>query len=376
MKRWKKRLLAALLFAAILLGLAVPAFGSVTGINLMAVNERVLDTTVENMPRTVGGVLYVPYTMLSNQVIGSINLGVSALYSTTRRTVLVTDNQRGVIFDLQNNSAEDLNGSPVSARAMVRNAMVFLPIDWLCQYFGTISCTRTRTPYGTLIRVTNSAAILNDRDFADAAGLQLADNLRRYLESGTPGEGSDPIPSGDVEASAPPSGAELFLALRSEEAAQDCAQLLENQDQRALFLFTCEDLLQDGDLVRRIVGAGHTVGLALTEEDLEGCLAEAAYGRRLLASAARYNALVVSAPNLDADGRKALEEEGFVVWTTTVWGREAASGASLVRGLDNRRVNYVEIECGTEGLSLLRGALNAMDEENCQLYQATAPALA
>ncbi len=268
MKRWKKCLAAAVILAAVLLGLSAPAFGSVTNVNLMAVNERVLDTTVENMPRTMGGVLYVPYTMLSNQVNG-INLGVSALYSTTRRTVLVTDGQRGVIFDIQSNSAEDLNGFPVTARAMVRNTMVFLPIDWLCQYFGTISCTRTRTPYGTLIRVTNSAAILNDRDFADAAGLQLADNLRRYLESGGQGQGNDPPPSGDVGASDPPSGAELFLALRSGTAAQDCAQLLENQDQRALFLFTCEDLLTGGDLVRRIVGAGHTVGLALMGNSLE-----------------------------------------------------------------------------------------------------------
>lgn len=374
MKRWKKGLAVTAILAALILGLMVPAFGSTANVYLMAVNERVLDTTVENMPRTVGGVLYVPYTMLSNQVNG-INLGVSALYSTTRRTVLVTDGQRGVVFDIQNNSAVDLNDSPVTARAMVRNSMVFLPIDWLCQYFGTISCTRTRTPYGTLIRITNSAAILSDRDFADAAGLQLADNLRRYLEAGGGSTGNDPLPSEEVGTSDPPSGAELFLALRSGAAAADCAQLLESQDQRALFLFTCEDLLQDGDSVRRIVAAGHTVGLALNEEDLKDCLAEAAYGRKLLAAAARYNALVVSAPNLNGEERKGLEEEGFVVWSTTVWGRESASGASLVRGLNNRRINYVEIECSTEGLSLLRGALTAMDEENCQIYQATAPAL-
>ena len=187
MRGWKKGLAAAALALVFLAAALVPAFGAVGGVNLMAVNERVLDTTAENMPRTVGGVLYVPYTMLSNQVNG-INLGVSALYSTTRRTVLVTDGQRGVTFDIQNNTAQDLNGVPVSARAMVRNATVFIPIDWICQYFGIISCTRTRTPYGTLIRVTNSAAILTDRDFADAAGMQLADSLRRYLESGGRGE--------------------------------------------------------------------------------------------------------------------------------------------------------------------------------------------
>ena len=371
MRRWKKVLTAAVC-AALLLGLLVPA--SAANVNLMAVNDRVLDLTAENMPRTVGGVLYVPYTMLSNQVNG-INLGVSALYSTTRRPVLVTDSQKGIIFDIQGNTATDLNGYPVTARAMVRNAMVFLPIDWICQYFGTISCTRTRTPYGTLIRVTNSAAILSDQDFADAAGPQLADNLRRYLDSGAAGENRDPIPSGGAETSDPPSGAELFLALRAGAAAQDCAQVLEGREQRALFLFTGEELAREGDLVRRVVGAGHTVGLVLMEDDPTGCLAEAEWGRELLAAAARCQALIVSAPNLDGGGQKALEEAGFTVWSTTVQATEFTSAAALVRGLNTRQVNYVELECSTGDAAFLRSALAAMEEENCQIYQATAPAL-
>ena len=374
MRGWKKGLAAAALALVFLAAALVPAFGAAGGVNLMAVNERVLDTTAENMPRTVGGVLYVPYTMLSNQVNG-INLGVSALYSTTRRTVLVTDGQRGVTFDIQNNTAQDLNGVPVSARAMVRNATVFIPIDWICQYFGIISCTRTRTPYGTLIRVTNSAAILTDRDFADAAGMQLADSLRRYLESGGRGEGVDPVPSGGVEASEPPSGAELFLALRCGPSARECAQLLESREQRALFLFEVQELAGQGDLARCLAGAGHTLGLVLSGGDGADCLAQAERGRALLAAAARYNALVVSAPDLDEKGREELARAGYVVWTATAREEDAPSGGALVRGLDAREVNFVELACGSAGQSFLRGALNAMEEENCRIYQATAPAL-
>ena len=44
-------------------------------------------------------------------------------------------------------------------------------------------------------------------------------------------------------------------------------------------------------------------------------------------------------------------------------------------GLSLRRVNYVELECGPGSAALLREALRAMAEENCQIYQATAPAL-
>ena len=87
MKGWKKGLLAALCAALMLLA-AAPASGSSAEVYLMAVNDRVLTTTAGNMPTVVGGVLYVPYTMLSSRD-GSINLGVTAMYSTTRRTVMV-----------------------------------------------------------------------------------------------------------------------------------------------------------------------------------------------------------------------------------------------------------------------------------------------
>ena len=56
-------------------------------------------------------------------------------------------------------------------------------------------------------------------------------------------------------------------------------------------------------------------------------------------------------------------------------GEAFSSGGALIRGLDPRRVNYVEIVCGAGGTGFLRSALGTMEEENCQLYHATAPAL-
>lgn len=377
MKRWKKGLLAAVLLAALALGMTGPAFGSGTGaeVNLMAVNETVLlELTTENMPRTVGGVLYVPYTMLSNLSTG-IDLGLSSLYSATRRMVVVTNRgQRGIIFDLQTNTAEDLDGNPVPARAMVRNNTVFVPIDWLCQYFGTISCSRTPTPYGTLVRVTNANVILSDQSFVDAADSLLASSLSHYLES-VGSANDDPIPSGGAQTSDPPSGAELYLAFRCGDEGEECVRLVEGRELRSLFLFTPEQLKERDGLVRRLVGAGHTVGLLLTGESTEDCLAQGAEGAALLAAIARYPALVVSAPNLDEPGREELAEAGCALWDADVSGEDYSSGSALVRGLSPQRMNYVELDCGSGGAAFLREVLNTMDEEECQAYQPTAPAL-
>lgn len=376
MRRWKKT--AALALCALVLAgaLSLSASASPGNVNLMAVNERVLlDLTADNMPRTVGGVLYVPYTMLSYQATG-IDLGVNAMYSTTKRTLLVTDGQLGVVFDTRANNAQDLSGAEVSAQAMVRNGTVFVPIDWLCDYFGTISCTRTSTRHGTLIRLTSSSAILSDRSFVSAADNQLADSLSRYLESGGRGEGENPVPSGGAEASEPPSGGELYLALLWGDDGEECVRLAEGRGLRALFLFTPEQLREQDDLVRRLAGAGHTIGLSLEGEDVEACLDQAQEGRGLLAAIARCPALVAGAPNLDREGRDALAQDGFAVWRPTLKGADYSTGAALARKLDPQQVNYVEIGCGSGGARFLRAALDAMEEENCRIYQPTAPVLA
>ena len=178
-----RRLTAALLCLSLLCTAAAVASGSSNpNLYFMAVNETMVETTPGNMPMVVGGVLYVPYTMLSIRDTG-INLGVSAQYSTTRRTVLVSGGQRAVTFDLQSNTAYDLQDNVVNAQAMVRNSTVYLPLAWVCSYFGTIRYTTNYTPYGTLVRITNDAAILNDAAFIDAADNLLRQNRGRYLQA-------------------------------------------------------------------------------------------------------------------------------------------------------------------------------------------------
>ena len=395
MRHWKKGMLALALCAALALGISIPASGAPGAVYLMAVNEKVVTMTAENMPTVMSGVLYVPYTMLSIRDTG-INLGVSALYSTTRRTVLVSNGQIGIVFNIQNNSAEDLQGNPVSARAMVRNSMVFLPIDYLCGFFGTINCSRVRTDYGILIRVTNNAVVLRDLDFVDAASGQLEDNLRHYLASvEVPVPTSLPVPptaapTAPPPTAAPPSGsekpvepdppveagAEAWLAFRWGEQGEDVARLLAGRREYALFLFTCEELRAQDDAVRRIAAAGHTIGLALTGESGEECVSQLKEGRRLLAEIARYHVLVVSAGGVDGEGREMLAQEGCVMWDRDLRREDYSSGAALVEALDPQRANRVELACGPGDAAFLQSLLSAMDEGNCRLRQVTAPLLA
>lgn len=414
MKRWTRAALAAALCAALLLsGLMLPGLGSASSVYLMAANDQVVEMTAENMPMMVNGTLYVPYTLLSSRSNGGVNLRLNAVYSASRRTMLVSSGQQGVTFDTQANTAYDIQGNELSVRAVVRNGMAFLPVDWLCSYFGVIGYSVIWTRYGTLVRITNSYAVLSDEDFVDAAKGKLAENLRSYQESIAPSATPTPTPaprptptstpaptppvvqtSVPPVASAPPEvqpsqapqpspepseepeeGAELTLALRWGEQGEQAARLLEERGLRALFLLTGEELREQDDAVRRLVGAGHSVGLVLTGTDGEECLDQAREGRKLLAGVARCGTVVACADGADQAGRDALREAGYVLWTASVRGERYSSGEALVRGLNPNRLNYVELDCGAAGLSFLRSALNAMDSANCTVRQATAPML-
>lgn len=410
MNQRKKGLLAAALCAALLLGgLMLPGLGSSSSsaIYLMAVNEKVVTMTAENMPMMVNGTLYVPYTLLTSRVT-EINLRVTALYSTTKRTLLVSGGQKAVTFDTRANTAVDIQGNALDVRAAVRNNMVFLPLDWLCSYFDAIDYSLIPTQYGTLVRITNSDAILGDEEFADAAKGKLAENLRKYQDSivpsASPTPSATPVPTPAVQPSTPPvqpsappppvqsqppavqntpppsqppeEGAELYLALRWGGQGEQAAQLLESYGLRGLFLFTCEELRDNDDAVRRLVGAGHSIGLDAAGAEGGECLELAAEGRKLLADIARCGTAIVSGGGLDQDSRETLLEAGYVLWDAAVQGGRYSSGEALVRSLDIRHMNYVELSCGDGELAFLRSALSAMDSASCTVLQPTAPVLA
>ncbi len=394
MKRAIKIILTAALCVSILMGLIVSANGSAASIYLMAVNDRPMEMTAENMPMWAGGALYVPYTMLSSRVT-TINLGVSAQYNSTRRTVLVSSGQQGVVFDLQANSAYDIQNNPLDVHAVVRNSMVFLPIGWICGYFGNINYSLTPTPYGTLVRVTNSAVVLTDQEYVGAASSQLADNYNRYLASIQPPATPAPTPRPTAAPSVPtpvptpaatptpaPSeplpgeNAEVSLAYRWGNHGAEVAESLENANLRALFLFSPDELPDNDDAVRRLIAVGHTVGLTLSGETAEDCLTQAEEGSALLAAIARYPLMVVEAPALDESGQDALRQAGYILWVTQVDAGYYGSASAVMRALSTRSANLVELTCDEAGLSLSQYLWNSMTTAKCTVRQAVPPLLA
>lgn len=384
MKReWLKSILAVLLLVLMMGSLILFAGGS-SQVYLLSVNDKVMEMTAENMPLVSGNQLYIPYTMLSSQATG-INLGVRAQYRATRGTLTVTDGRLVVTFDIKKNTAHDAWGTPQSATALVKNNMVYIPVDWLCRFFEQLNYSLTYTSFGTLVRLTNDAVVLTDEEFIDAADSQLRQNYLDY-QNALKGQGGSPSPTQTASPtgsqtpaqsptpSQPVAAVRVYMALRWVEKAGEAARLLEQYDRQGLFLFTCRELMEQDDLVRRLIAGGHQVGLSLEGSDGESCLDQLAQGRELLKAISHSAVLIVSAPELSKQDAQRVTDAGCALWSAQVCA-DGLTWRQLSRKLDAEQDNRVEFTCDELGVELLEEVLPQFTEEPYQLCPTLAPYL-
>lgn len=318
----RKKLLA-LLCAAVLCLCLIPGSHAATGvIYFTAVNDRLLPLSGDSMPMTYNGTLYVPYTMFDANTTG-INLGVSCSYSSSGNTLTIYNLRKMLVYDLdEGNSRDQHSGEIFSSQAITRNGLVYVPLGFTCDFFG-LNRSNTITQYGNLIRVTNSSAVLNDAEFIDAGSSWMASRLREYLQSiSEPVPSTDPEPSQSVSPDPDPEpdpGAadRVYLAFRCQtgEAAGEILDTLDQYGYHAVFFLSPDFLAEHSDLVRRMMGSGHSVGLALDGQDADTVLAQLEEGRQLLADTVHAYTYMVCA---DPAVTEALEQTGCLCWQTRV----------------------------------------------------------
>ena len=133
-------------------------------------------------------------------------------------------------------------------------------------------------------------------------------------------------------------------------------------------------MIQEDDLIRRLVAQGHQVGLILTGSDLATCQQEFELGKQLLYDIARSPLLAISADNLSEAGQTTLQESGFALWKATHHMGDLTT-ANLLRKLDTDTPNYIQVTCDADGLGSLRNLLPVLTSEKCDLRRALPPML-
>jgi len=311
------RFAAWLLSAVLCLGLLLPAPASAADLYLTAINNSLPPLTADTMPLWSGGVLYVPYTVFDDNTTGA-DLGIFASYSRTRSEVtLYILRSKMMVFDLEAGTCRNsMTGETISAKALLRNSRPYLPLNAVCKFFD-LDYSYTAIDQGHLIRIKSGDAVLSDDQFIDAASDFIDRRVRDYTQSitsaQTPAPPTPPTEEGPVSAS----DVRTYLAFQCDSAAHLTALLdiLGQNQVYGLFLLPPALLTEEGDLVRRILGTGHSVGILAQGGSLEQTRTLLAEGRRALEQAACLRVTLARVPD---DQRKTLENEGWVCWTETL----------------------------------------------------------
>ena len=260
MKRNRVRLAALLLALLLAAGLAPPKGRAVlSGVYFTAVNEQLLELSSDTMPFLSGGVWYVP-----SRIFVGTDLGVNYVPNYTLGLEILYTNKTDLRFNMEGQYAFDRSGNTYNEYAIERGGVVFFPLPLVCRRFD-LRWSITETDTVPLIRVKSASAILDDRDFIDAAAGQMSSRYAEYEKAVTStGEGLPPAVDQPVQAA---EGQKVYLVVDGQpDTLSVLAQLGSYQ---ATFLLTVDEM-EDGDLLRALVAGGHGVALeALGETDSE-----------------------------------------------------------------------------------------------------------
>ena len=284
----KKRIFAILLCAVLLLALLPGAEAAGAALSLISVDD-LLPAELINALVYYGGTAYVPAWLFS-----SYGLGISYSYNNngTTATASFSSGERKISFEPSTGRTYDGDDYQYSVPAIVRGGTVYVPLSFMCGFFGTFSYTNIGgSEYGSILRIHTGRELLTDEEF-----LRLAKPaMQRYYEAYYPETGPEepvetPQPS-SAPAEPPHEGERILLGL-SGLPGEAVTELLDRIGMSACFFLTAEEIRSDPDTVRRLACEGFGLGAACPE----GTVAEFDEAAELLWEAARVPASLVLLP--------------------------------------------------------------------------------
>ena len=363
----KRRIMAALGVIALLAALLCTPGIATERVCFTAVNDRLMPFQANAMPAWVNGLLYVPSTVFDRSVT-TVDFGMQYNYSRSSNTVTLYNLNQMLVFDLAKGISYDQISGKAMPRAVNRNGRIYLPVVAVCDFFG-LDHYYTQTQSGYLLRISNDAAFLSDEGFVDAASMDMANQLQKYQNSLKPVDPPVPPeePPDDVTQQEN-SRVQVCIGVRctTGEGLQTILNAMDRAGWRGAFFFEPNIIAGQDDLVRRVVGSGHTVGLLTQGEDVVASRQQLQQGNDLLALTARTAATAVFAPE---EQRQELEKDNWVCWRDTLNGsartseRAVSYAQRMVNALGTgRRAVYLTLDDSTATARVIGTLLNRIEE--------------
>ena len=323
-RKMKKRRWAALALSLLLLFqlAAPPKAQAVNYVYFVAAGENVLPLSDATMPFWSGGSLYIASSIFTGIAREALNIGRSrndkeklvVLYSGSRA--------KSLWFEWEKDCAYDVDGNVFYPGAIYRNDEVYVPVSLVARFFDlqySVNKVNSRVNgepiQGDLAWIRKPGNVLTDKYFMDAASSVITNRYEDYLkdkekeqeQQGISSPGTAQTPAGvDIE------GKRIYLCIT---AGADTSVLLDTLDQysaQAAFFCTPEFMEQQGDLLRRMMATGQTIGiLADAGDETQTVEEQLEAGNRALERATFGRTRLVRVENGDEQTLQRLGEEGY-----------------------------------------------------------------
>lgn len=315
--KFLKRLLCAFLASALLVG-GIEVFAA-PSLTITAVNDAFLPLSTSYMPTRIGGEYFVPYAVFS-----SGGLGVRASYDSGQQMLTLSGGSRTLTYLIAQGYVYDQNMKSYDTPAYSLNGQIYVPVRTVCSVFG-LSFSLIQSASAQILRICSSAS-LSDSSFLNNNKARLAELVNAY-NSGTSSTAEPSAP--EEEETHKPSLVYLTFLNCPGEHTREILDVLEEYNRTATFFLTVEQAEEaDPAILRRIVGEGHALGLALN--------ASTAAPETLVETAGRGNALLLEETGMTTRvitplaGSGALTEgqlealigAGYRLWDTTLDSRD------------------------------------------------------
>lgn len=372
----KKRLIALACAVIFCIGLLPARAVHVDEVYFTSVNDILIrPLTAETMPAEINGLVYVPASVFDNTVTG-VNLGMYCNQSSTNNVVTLYSLRQMLVFDLGRGITYDQHsGEQMPAKAINRNGRIYLPMKTVCDFFK-LDGTCYYTKYGRLVRIRNSAAWQSDAEFIKNAGPSMENALREFLREQQPVEPPQGAPDDNPPVQPPEPLPEKIqvqvnLAFRCEtgEGLETILNRLDETNCLAFFFFSPDVLSRQDDLVRRVVGQGHGIGVLVQGETPDQSRQQLSEANRVLQHVARTAATAVLAPDSQCGQ---LEQAGWACWRETGSGLRQpeesmqAQAQRIIQSIVQREgMVYVTLDDSLHTAQMLRTLLPQLKQQEC-----------
>ncbi|MBS6547396.1 MAG: hypothetical protein KH319_08495 [Butyricicoccus pullicaecorum] len=331
----KLRLCALALCIALCVAL-MPGAGAST-IVLTAVNDDFLPLTSSTMPTRRSGEWYVPYSVFRS-------FSLTAAEQEDGDLLVIQGENNTLTFSVSQGYVYDQNMNSYSQPAYPINGTIYVPVKLVCGVYG-LSFSLISGEHQVL-RICDENAMLSDSSFVTQSEQEKEDIVEEYIGPPEPPRPVEPEPDPSEPEPVPPEQPIEPAAIRPEliyltfagapnEYSEDLLNTLSMYNRHATFFLPVEGEW-DADLVRAIVGEGHSVGFMVPVDRFDETGILTAANERLFEMTGTVTRLISvegGSGKLTEKQRAAAASGGYRLWDATIVADDQTQSASRVADL-------------------------------------------